>query len=147
MVMSVLFSECIHLQDPYCAWDTKEERCVARGDSDWNKKRFIQNVERGLHHACGPSGIYFYHCYLRTIANCWSKSSSHFYARVEEKIGGVCCCNCYLYCGYRFAVVIANCTVATDSTSKMSFMNMASCVLVSDFTVLFLLGQTYEHYF
>ena len=48
-------SDCVRLQDPYCAWDTKEERCIARGDSDWNKKRFIQNVERGVHHACGPS--------------------------------------------------------------------------------------------
>ncbi|XP_034246839.1 semaphorin-1A-like [Thrips palmi] len=49
-------SECVALQDPYCAWDTKEQRCVSRtGDTDWNKKIFIQNVERGFHHTCGPS--------------------------------------------------------------------------------------------
>lgn len=49
-------SECVALRDPYCAWDTKEQRCVSRtGDSDWNKKYFIQNVERGFHHTCGPS--------------------------------------------------------------------------------------------
>ncbi|KAJ1530823.1 hypothetical protein ONE63_005670 [Megalurothrips usitatus] len=46
--------DCVALQDPYCAWDTKEERCVSRADSDWNKKRFIQNVEQGVHHTCGP---------------------------------------------------------------------------------------------
>lgn len=48
--------DCVALQDPYCAWDTKEERCVSRADSDWNKKRFIQNVEQGVHHTCGPQG-------------------------------------------------------------------------------------------
>ncbi|KAE8749668.1 hypothetical protein FOCC_FOCC003655 [Frankliniella occidentalis] len=49
--------DCVALQDPYCAWDTKEERCVtSRGNSDWNMKRFLQDVEGGQPRTCGSSG-------------------------------------------------------------------------------------------
>lgn len=48
--------DCVALQDPYCAWDTKEERCVtSRGNSDWNMKRFLQDVEGGQPRTCGSS--------------------------------------------------------------------------------------------
>ncbi|GLH01245.1 Semaphorin-1A [Gryllus bimaculatus] len=47
--------ECVALQDPYCAWDTTEQRCTAVGSPDWSagKRRFIQNITKGEHKACG----------------------------------------------------------------------------------------------
>ncbi|XP_067003213.2 semaphorin-1A isoform X3 [Anabrus simplex] len=47
--------ECVALQDPYCAWDNTEQICTAVGSPDWSagKKRFIQNIARGEHKACG----------------------------------------------------------------------------------------------
>ena len=45
------------LQDPYCAWDTREETC--RGAQAWAKgsqSAFLQSVPTGQHVGCG-SGI------------------------------------------------------------------------------------------
>ncbi|XP_046662250.1 semaphorin-1A-like isoform X2 [Homalodisca vitripennis] len=44
-------SDCIGLQDPYCAWDTRERQCVAHSESN-KKKHFLQNIPRGEHKAC-----------------------------------------------------------------------------------------------
>ncbi|XP_054278176.1 semaphorin-1A-like isoform X1 [Macrosteles quadrilineatus] len=44
-------SDCIGLQDPYCAWDTRSRQCVAHGENN-NKKHFLQNIPRGEHKAC-----------------------------------------------------------------------------------------------
>lgn len=44
-------SDCIGLQDPYCAWEPKEKVCVAHAESNF-KRNFLQNVARGEHKAC-----------------------------------------------------------------------------------------------
>uniref|UniRef100_A0A1B6DFY7 Semaphorin-1A n=1 Tax=Clastoptera arizonana TaxID=38151 RepID=A0A1B6DFY7_9HEMI len=46
-------SECIRLQDPYCAWDLREKKCVFHLENS-NKRNFVQNVTRGEHSACPP---------------------------------------------------------------------------------------------
>lgn len=44
-------SDCIGLQDPYCAWDIRERQCVVHSETT-NKKNFVQNIFRGEHKAC-----------------------------------------------------------------------------------------------
>ncbi|KAK3927593.1 Semaphorin-1A [Frankliniella fusca] len=68
--------DCVALQDPYCAWDTKEEKCVtSRGNIDWNMKRFLQDVEGGQPRTCGSS------------VRAPQESLSRDYNRVTETIG------------------------------------------------------------
>ncbi|XP_075215062.1 semaphorin-1A-like [Lycorma delicatula] len=43
---------CIGLQDPYCAWDSGEERCVAVSQYIGSKKLLLQNIPRGQHKQC-----------------------------------------------------------------------------------------------
>lgn len=46
-------SECVALQDPYCAWDSTDNKCralVGPGATDAN--RFLQSVATGVHAAC-----------------------------------------------------------------------------------------------
>lgn len=48
--------DCVALQDPYCAWATREGRC--RGAISWSKgsqKDFLQSVPTGKHGGC-PGG-------------------------------------------------------------------------------------------
>ncbi|KAG1681096.1 Semaphorin-1A [Nymphon striatum] len=48
-------SECVALQDPYCAWDTASQRCGSNGYPNWSANDFIQNVKEGYHSEC-PGG-------------------------------------------------------------------------------------------
>lgn len=49
-------SECVALQDPYCAWDRINGRCASQGAPSWSDDtKFYQNVQTGMHPAC-PSG-------------------------------------------------------------------------------------------
>ncbi|XP_014247220.1 semaphorin-1A-like [Cimex lectularius] len=48
--------ECVAIQDPYCAWDSLSNSCVAHGEFAGNKKNFLQNIERGSHISCQPPG-------------------------------------------------------------------------------------------
>lgn len=54
----VCFRECVALQDPYCAWDLTLSRCVARDGPVWtaDKRRYLQNVARGVDKSCPHSG-------------------------------------------------------------------------------------------
>jgi len=49
-------SQCVALQDPYCAWDLRDGVC--RGASSWSKgsqKSYFQNVTGGHHSSCPHS--------------------------------------------------------------------------------------------
>ena len=49
-------SECVGLQDPHCAWSSREERC--EGAQSWPKgsqAAFLQNIPLGRHSSC-PEG-------------------------------------------------------------------------------------------
>lgn len=49
-------SECVALQDPYCAWDKLAGKCRSHGAPRWHEENyFYQNVQTGSHAAC-PSG-------------------------------------------------------------------------------------------
>ena len=48
--------QCVGLQDPYCAWDTREDKCT--GAQSWPKGSqgaFLQSVPTGRHDQC-PGG-------------------------------------------------------------------------------------------
>lgn len=49
-------SDCVALQDPYCAWDKIAGKCRSHGAPRWlEENNFYQNVATGQHAAC-PSG-------------------------------------------------------------------------------------------
>uniref|UniRef100_A0A0A9XEK4 Semaphorin-1A n=4 Tax=Lygus hesperus TaxID=30085 RepID=A0A0A9XEK4_LYGHE len=48
--------ECVGIQDPYCAWDTLSNVCVAHSEVVGNKQHLVQNVFRGVHTSCQPPG-------------------------------------------------------------------------------------------
>lgn len=51
-------SECVALQDPYCAWDSTDNKCRALvGPGVTDASRFLQSVATGLHAACPTSKI------------------------------------------------------------------------------------------
>jgi len=50
--------QCVALQDPYCAWDTREELC--RGSQTWSpdtQTTFLQAVPTGRHPGCGAGPV------------------------------------------------------------------------------------------
>ncbi|KAL1114872.1 hypothetical protein AAG570_007696, partial [Ranatra chinensis] len=50
-------SECVALQDPYCAWDKLSGKCKAVGAARWNDdKIFYQNIQHGVHSSCPSTG-------------------------------------------------------------------------------------------
>jgi semaphorin 6 len=49
---------CLHLQDPYCAWDLIKAQCVGRFDGDWSNGDFVQSIETGRSSLC-PEGEYY----------------------------------------------------------------------------------------
>ncbi|XP_024219372.1 semaphorin-1A [Halyomorpha halys] len=50
-------SECVALQDPYCAWNTLSGKCKSVGATRWNDdKIFIQNIQHGVHTSCPSTG-------------------------------------------------------------------------------------------
>lgn len=52
------FSECVALQDPYCAWDKVQGKCRSHGAGRWGEESFFyQSVATGTHSACPPSKI------------------------------------------------------------------------------------------
>lgn len=56
LIVNNFYSECVALQDPYCAWDKINGKCKSYGASRWNDDTvFYQNVQTGQHAAC-PSG-------------------------------------------------------------------------------------------
>lgn len=55
-VSSSSSSECVALQDPYCAWDKIAGKCRSHGAPRWSEENyFYQSVASGDHAAC-PSG-------------------------------------------------------------------------------------------
>ncbi|XP_039278042.1 semaphorin-1A [Nilaparvata lugens] len=53
-------SECVALQDPYCAWDKTVSKCrsVGSGGARWtDEKVFYQSVATGSHPACPASKV------------------------------------------------------------------------------------------
>lgn len=49
-------SECVALQDPYCAWDKIQGKCRSHGAPRWMEENYYyQSVATGQHAAC-PSG-------------------------------------------------------------------------------------------
>lgn len=53
-----VFSECVALQDPYCAWDKVQGKCRSHGSGRWGEESFFfQSVSTGTHSACPPSKI------------------------------------------------------------------------------------------
>ncbi|XP_011869170.1 PREDICTED: semaphorin-1A isoform X1 [Vollenhovia emeryi] len=49
-------SECVALQDPYCAWDKVENKCRALvGPASTDANRFLQSVATGVHTSCPAS--------------------------------------------------------------------------------------------
>lgn len=54
-------SECVALQDPYCAWDKQAGRCQAQsttgpGAKRWaDEKQFYQSIATGVHPGCPAS--------------------------------------------------------------------------------------------
>ncbi|PSN42842.1 Semaphorin-1A [Blattella germanica] len=49
-------SECVALQDPYCAWDKQNQKCRAVGAPRWSdEKYFYQSIATGVHAACPAS--------------------------------------------------------------------------------------------
>lgn len=56
ILLKSVSSECVALQDPYCAWDKINGKCKSYGAPRWNDDSvFYQNVATGQHAAC-PSG-------------------------------------------------------------------------------------------
>lgn len=52
------YSECVALQDPYCAWDKLKGKCKAYGDPNWHEETlFYQNIATGQHAACPISKL------------------------------------------------------------------------------------------
>ncbi|CAH1364920.1 unnamed protein product [Tenebrio molitor] len=48
-------SECVALQDPYCAWDKVQGKCRSHGSGRWGEESyFFQSVATGQHSACPP---------------------------------------------------------------------------------------------
>lgn len=48
-------SECVALQDPYCAWDKVQGKCRSHGANRWGDETFFfQHVASGQHSACPP---------------------------------------------------------------------------------------------
>lgn len=53
---SPYFSDCVELQDPYCAWDKIAGKCRSHGAPRWlDETYFYSEVSTGKHSAC-PSG-------------------------------------------------------------------------------------------
>lgn len=50
-----IYSECVALQDPYCAWDKVQGKCRSHGSGRWGEESyFFQSVATGQHTACPP---------------------------------------------------------------------------------------------
>ncbi|XP_013772370.1 semaphorin-1A-like isoform X3 [Limulus polyphemus] len=45
-------SDCVGLQDPYCAWDESRQRCTNAGPRGWIRGKFVQNVSHGWDEKC-----------------------------------------------------------------------------------------------
>ena len=51
-------AECVGLQDPHCAWSTRDQRC--EGAQSWPKgsqAAFLQNIPLGRHNSCPPADL------------------------------------------------------------------------------------------
>lgn len=60
------YSECVALQDPYCAWDKIAGKCRSHGAPRWLEENYYyQNVTTGQHAAC-PSG-WFWNTYKKLL--------------------------------------------------------------------------------
>lgn len=56
IVPFLFYSECVALQDPYCAWDKVQGKCRSHGAGRWGEESFFfQSVATGTHSACPPS--------------------------------------------------------------------------------------------
>lgn len=55
-MLFVCYSECVALQDPYCAWDKISSKCRSVGANRWNdEKVFYQSIATGVHSSCPAS--------------------------------------------------------------------------------------------
>lgn len=53
-----LYSECVALQDPYCAWDKVHGKCRSNSETDFfNENNYYQSVATGQHSACPPGKL------------------------------------------------------------------------------------------
>ncbi|XP_035229476.1 semaphorin-1A-like isoform X6 [Stegodyphus dumicola] len=62
-------SECVSLQDPYCAWDKSRGVCSSSRHRVWKRETFVQNVEEGFDARChegGTTGASRGHQYMYT---------------------------------------------------------------------------------
>lgn len=51
--LCVVFSDCVALQSPYCAWHKRESKCVTIPlDRPISRRDYIQNVSTGNHSDC-----------------------------------------------------------------------------------------------
>lgn len=52
-IVSFNYRDCVALQDPHCAWDSKQQTCAWVGNRQFpNPERFLQNVEHGKSEIC-----------------------------------------------------------------------------------------------
>lgn len=65
MTYSIHFSECVALQDPYCAWDKTMGACRSVASSRGpDEKFFFQNIANGSTPFCPGGNVYFLFAYL-----------------------------------------------------------------------------------
>ena len=44
--------ECVGVQDPYCSWSVRQQKCVTTGSSDEDTSSLLQNIGTGHHTGC-----------------------------------------------------------------------------------------------
>lgn len=73
LVNFVVFSDCISLQDPHCAWDIKNEACVETNGFNETKSMLIQDIVSGDSKKCltPHRGVYLLHFVFKvTLSYC-----------------------------------------------------------------------------
>lgn len=53
LFLSAFLSECVALQDPYCAWDKLSSKCRVFSAG----KELIQSISSGVHRDCGKEKL------------------------------------------------------------------------------------------
>ena len=68
--------ECVAMQDPYCAWNVKNQRCQSLQGSSEDTSSLLQNIGEGHHPGCPPVS-------LTNSGNC---KEIQWIANLEEKL-------------------------------------------------------------
>ncbi|XP_065337676.1 semaphorin-1A [Cloeon dipterum] len=81
-------SECVALQDPYCAWDKQGQKCRSMNSARWNdEKSFYQSIATGVHSSCPASKIVGKDAgSLGGLSSSFPKSFSHDMSRGGKEI-------------------------------------------------------------